>query len=200
MSEIGTVTAARSSQPGEREHPRDGVLLRGSGRGQLRGGCHRGGQMREVVLPLEPAVGPHPRIQEHAPLGGLACSSEPERQRAVDHLVTGRPVGRAGEEVADLGRTGVRIDARRDVDDDEFADQFGVGCRDRGRGESAERLPHEQLGLGGPRRAFPPRHRAPGAGRCRRRPDATTSLRVRADRSPGPAGRARGSSCPRCGR
>ena len=61
-----------------------------------------------------------------------------------------RPVGGAREELADLRRTGVRVDPRRDVDDDELADEIGAGCRDRRRGEPAERLPDEQLRAVGP--------------------------------------------------
>ena len=117
-------------------------------------------EVREVVLPLDASVGPHARVEEDAALGRPARAAETEGQRAVDELVARRPVGRAGEELADLRGPGVRVDAGGDVDDDEFADEVGVGCRDRRRGEPAERLTDEQLRTGRSTPRCRPRHPA----------------------------------------
>ncbi len=101
MSVIGALDRGEVLPAGLAEHRGQRVLLlrqRSRCVGDRGAASHRRGEVREVVLPLDAAVGTHARVQEHAALGGGARPPEAEGESAVDELVASRPVGRTGEE------------------------------------------------------------------------------------------------------
>ena len=200
MSVIGAVDGGEVVPSGLGQHAGDRILLRGGSGGEFGRGGHGRREVREVVLPFHPSVGPDPRVEVDAALGRLARPAEPEGERPVHELVARGPIRRPGEELPDLRRTGIRVDAGRDVDDHELVHQIGAGCRDRCRGESAERLADQQL------RAACPRIHPGGDVGCE---DAAGVREVGAPRRVAVAGqvdrerradRGRGSSYPTCAR
>ena len=157
-------------------------------------------EVREVVLPLEASVGAHPRVEVDAALGRPARPAESEGQRAVDHLVAGRPVGRAGEEVADLRRARVRVDPGVMSMITSSRTRSGRDAATAAAVRPPSDWPDQQLRTGGPRLDAGRdvgREDAPGVGDVGAPRGVAVAGQV--DRQRGQA-RAPGSSCPTCAR
>ena len=193
---------ARSSQPLSPSTAASGVLLRARRGGELgRSRRHRGGEVGEVVLPLDAAVGADPRVEVHAALGRPAGPAESER-RARGRRARRATPSRSGRRRSRGSASGPALGSMPGVMSMTTSSRTRSG-RDAATA-AAVRPPSDW-----PTSSCGPSVHAPMPGDdvgredardVGERPPATTSRRDRGGRWRAPGGRARGSWCPTCGR
>src|SRR5690606_17512642 len=150
----------RGDETGDRAHEGDGGLHGGEilppGRREYGGGyrvLRRSGdrlcgQWSDVMIPLDTTVRTDPGGPKDTAFGCGACAAEPQGHRAVDKLVAAGEVGGSLVELAKYGGAGRGIDSGGDVDDHQLADEIRSGSSNSRRSQTAQRLAHEDLGLG----------------------------------------------------